>query len=134
MAHPGAAGSALPAKPRREIAERGPRVTVSNANAYEPTMVVRPASSAKRAYLQLLDGPGVGERIELTKVVTAIGTPGDCVVTCIRRLDEFAVRFTEGGNAARLNGTLLTETPVLLKRGDVLEVGRSLFQFGFRAA
>lgn len=101
----------------------------STSNAYEPTMLVRRGSSAKHAYLRVIDGPGSGERIELSKVVTALGRPGDCVVTCIRRVDDFAVRFTEGETVARLNGNLLTAVPVLMKVGDLLQVGSRRYQF-----
>lgn len=92
-------------------------------------MLVRRASSAKEAFLRVIDGPGSGERIELSKVVTAVGRPGDCMVTCIRRLDEFAVRLTEGKTVALLNGNLLTGIPVLMKVGDLLQVGSRRYQF-----
>lgn len=101
----------------------------STPNAYEPTILVRRASLAKQAYLRVMDGPGSGERIELSKVVTAVGRPGDCLVTCIRRVDDFAVRFTEGETVARLNGNLLTGIPVLMEVGDVLQVGSKRYQF-----
>jgi hypothetical protein len=57
-----------------------------------------------------------------------------CVVTCIRRGDEFAVRFTEGGTAARLNGAVLTDVPVRLNPGDVLEMEGGRLQFVLRGA
>lgn len=129
MSQPDAAVSALPARQRREIAESGAVLAESTASDYEPTMLVRRASSAKQAYLRVMDERRFGERIELNKVITAVGRPGDCLVTCIRRLDEVAVRFTEGETAARLNGNLLTEIPVLMNVGDLLEVGSTRFQF-----
>ena len=104
-------------------------VTGSASNAFEPTMLVRRASSAKQPFLLMVDGPGAGERIELSKVVTTVGRPADCVVTCIRRLDEVAVRFTEGATVAQLNGNSLTGAPVLLKAGDLLQVGSRRYRF-----
>ena len=104
-------------------------VAERTAMAYEPTMVVRSSAPARKAYLQRLDGTRPGECIELTKVVNTVGKPGECMVTFIRRGDDFAVRFTDGPEAPRLNGTLLAETPVRLNAGDVLETDAGRLQF-----
>jgi hypothetical protein len=98
------------------------------AMAYEPTMLVRSSAAGRKAYLQRLGGAHPGEVIELTKVVSTIGKPGECMVTFIRRGDEFAVRFT-AGPAPRLNGAVLAETPVRLNAGDVLETDTGRLQF-----
>lgn len=100
------------------------------AMAYEPTMVVR--AVLKPAYLQRVDGPAAGEMIELNKVVTTVGTLGDCTAVCIRRGNDFAVRAAEGGPAGRLNGIDLASTPVPLASGDVLVLGRERFRFVIR--
>ena len=99
------------------------------AMAYEPTMLVRASAMARRAWLQRLGGTRQGEVIELTKVVSTIGAPGECMVTFIRRGDDFAVRFAAGPVAPRLNGTVLGETPVRLNAGDVLETDSGRLQF-----
>lgn len=104
------------------------------AMAYEATMMVRSAPVAQAARLHCIEGPRAGEVLALTKVVTTLGKPGICVVTCIRRGDEFAVRFTEGATAARLNGAVLGLDPVRLKAGDVLELVGSKLQFRLSAA
>jgi hypothetical protein len=104
------------------------------AMAYEPTMLVRSSATAKKAYLQRLGGVPLGEAIELNKVVMTLGKPGECVVTFIRRGDDFAVRFTDGPAAPRLNGTTLTEAPVRLNAGDVLETDTGRLQFLWREA
>jgi hypothetical protein len=104
------------------------------AMAYEPTMMVRPTPSAQQAYLLRISGSSVGEVVELDKVVTTLGTPGVCLVMCIRRLDEFAVRFIDGGNAARLNGIVLSDAPVRLNAGDVLEMENGRLRFLIRQA
>lgn len=97
------------------------------AMAYEPTMVVRPA--VKPAYLQRVDGPAAGELIELNKVVTTVGGPGDCTAVCIRRGNDLAVRAGEGRVVGRLNGSELTGAPVPLASGDVLDLGSDRFRF-----
>lgn len=107
-----------------------------DALPYDPTLMERSATGAHAAWLLRLSGSPVGETIELTKVVTAIGDPAVCGVTCIRRAAQFAVRFTGGGRPARLNGTLLTEQPTPLQAGDVVEMdsGRLQFLIGKRPA
>lgn len=102
------------------------------AMAYEPTMLVRPGAIGRQAYLQRLGGTPVGEVIELNKVVSTLGRPGECIVTFIRRGDDFAVRFTDGPTAPRLNGTMLTATPVRLAPGDVLDTDTGRLQFLLR--
>lgn len=99
------------------------------AMAYEPTMLVRSTPGAGKAFLQRLDGPLRGERIELGKVISTIGKPGECLVTFIRRADDFAVRFTEGTSEPRLNGEVLGDAPVRLSAGDMLEMDGARLQF-----
>lgn len=99
------------------------------AMAYEPTMLVRSSAVARKAYLQRLDGPLRGECVELSKVVSPVGKAGECLVTFIRRGDDFAVRFTDGPRTPRLNGEVLGETPVPLHAGDVLEMDSGHLQF-----
>lgn len=104
------------------------------ARAYEPTLFVRSNPNVRQAYLQRLNGLPEDQVIGLNKVVTVLGTPGACVVTFIRRADEFAVRFTDGVTPARLNGTALTGTPVRLQAGDILEMEGGRLQFRTRDA
>jgi RNase P/RNase MRP subunit p29 len=91
-------------------------------------LFVRSPPSAKQARLRRIDGAH-GEVIQLTKVVTTLGRPGAGFVTFIRRGDQFAVRFTDGVDSARLNGAALTEAPVILKAGDILEVQGARLEF-----
>lgn len=102
------------------------------ATAYEPTLGSNPL--ARGACLQVLGGPRDGELFELRKVVTTLGKPGVCVVTCIRRGDDYAVRFTDGPGAAKLNGAVLQDAPVRLSTGDVLELADTRLQFLIRTA
>jgi len=104
-------------------------VAERKAMAYEPTMLVRSTATARKAYLQRLDGARPGECIELTKVVSSIGKPGECMVTFIRRGDDFAVRFADGPAAPRLNGAVLGDAPVRLDAGDVLDTDFGRLQF-----
>lgn len=103
------------------------------AMAYEPTLVVRSASPARLARLERLDGADAGEFIALSQTLTTLGQPEVCEVTCIRRADDFAVKFASGTSPARLNGAVLGETPVRLYDRDILELGcgnRLQFQIG----
>jgi len=99
------------------------------AMAYEPTLLVRSAPETTAARLRRIDGTNAGEMVGLSKVVTSFGQPGACVVTFIRRGDQFAVRFTEGAIEARLNGDVLTDRPVVLNVGDILDIEGVQLQF-----
>lgn len=104
----------------------------AGATAYEQTQ--GSAQTAQQACLQFLGGARDGEIVELRKVVTTFGKPGVCVVTCIRRGNDYAVRFTDGPAAAALNGAVLTDSPVRLSAGDILEVADIRLQFLMRPA
>ena len=128
-----------PARILRAELEDGSIVTIGNytlklvadrrAMAYERTMLVRSSAADGKAFLQRLDGPLRGERIELGKVIHTVGKAGECMVTFIRRGDDFAVRFTDGARAPRLNGEVLGDVPVRLNAGDVLEMEGGHLQF-----
>lgn len=98
------------------------------AMAYEPTLLVRSSAVARKAYLQRLDGNQPGECIELTKVVSTLGRPGEGMVTFIRRGDDFAVRCGDGPRSM-LNGSILADTPVRLNPGDILDTDHGRLQF-----
>lgn len=98
------------------------------AMAYEPTLLVRSSAVARKAYLQGLDGNQPGECIELTKVVSTLGRPGEGMVTFIRRGDDFAVRCGDGPRSM-LNGSILADTPVRLNPGDILDTDHGRLQF-----
>lgn len=104
------------------------------AMAYEPTMLVRPSLNSPSATLLCLDGPRAGQAVRLNKVVTTLGKPGLCVVTCVRRGADYAVMCTEGAGMARLNGAALADSPARLQSGDTLELGGSRLQFRIEAA
>ena len=99
------------------------------AMAYEPTLIVRTGSSGKPAQFQYLDGSAAGQTLTLSEVLTALGAPAVCEVTCIRRAGDYAVRFSQGPIQARLNGAVLGDVPVRLYDGDVLELGSDRLRF-----
>lgn len=105
-------------------------LTLSNnqvAKAYEPTMLIRIGPC--RGSLLWIDGSRQGEAIELKKVVETFGTPRVCLITCIRRANEYAVRLTEGEFVPKLNGEALTGKPIRLTAGDVLELDTGRLRF-----
>lgn len=102
------------------------------AMAYEPTLLIRSGSPPRIAQFEYLKGSGSGQVISLSQTLTTIGSPHVCQVTCIRRVDDYAVRLSSGPLEARLNGVVLGETPVRLYTGDVLELGVDRLQFHIR--
>lgn len=103
-------------------------VADAKAMAYEPTMVARSTGRPRKACVRRMDGAHAGEVIELAKVVNTIGRPGECIVTFIRRGDDYAVRYAEGPPPL-LNGSALAGPPVLLRPGDILETDAGRLQF-----
>lgn len=104
------------------------------AMAYEPTLVVRSASQPRLAQFEYLAGAKAGQVVSLSQVLTTLGAPDSCQVICIRRVDDYAIRFENGTSQARLNGAVLGETPVRMYDRDILELGGDRLQFRIREA
>lgn len=82
------------------------------------------ASSGINAALQLLSGANVGKRLSLTKPLTRLGKPGAQVAAIQMRPNGcYVFNIPGSGKGPSLNGKDLGAKAVMLKDGDLLEVG-----------
>jgi len=84
---------------------------------------------AYHASIKVLSGAASGREVPLTKVVTTIGKPGVAVAAITRRKQGFVVHHVEGAGNPSLNGDPISETPIALKNGDVIELAGTQMQF-----
>jgi pSer/pThr/pTyr-binding forkhead associated (FHA) protein len=84
---------------------------------------------AFHAAIKVLSGTASGREVPLTKVVTTIGKPGVAVAAITRRQSGFVVHHVEGAGNPTLNGAPISQTPIALKTGDVIELAGTKMQF-----
>jgi pSer/pThr/pTyr-binding forkhead associated (FHA) protein len=110
--------------------------------SFEKTMIIKagampPAAPAPagvvtegvNASIKVLSGAAAGREVPLVKVVTTIGKPGVAVAAITKRPQGFVVAHVEGENRALLNGSAISNEPVTLKNGDLLELAGTQMQF-----
>ena len=85
--------------------------------------------STLQASIKVLSGAASGREVPLTKVVTTIGKPGVAVAAITRRKQGFVVHHVEGAGNPMLNGAPISEAPMPLKSGDVIELAGTQMQF-----
>lgn len=85
--------------------------------------------SALQASIKVLSGAASGREVPLSKVVTTIGKPGVAVAAITRRKQGFVVHHVEGAGNPMLNGAPISEAPMPLKNGDVIELAGTQMQF-----
>ena len=73
-------------------------------------------------------GPRAGEVIELVRVVTMFGRPGNQAVITRRPLGYF-VTHVDGRPLPRVNGEPIATEPRLLRHGDIVEAGGERLEF-----
>lgn len=80
--------------------------------------------SGVKAALQLLSGTNVGKRLTLSKPLTRLGKPGAQVAAIQMRSNGcYVFNIPGSGKPPKLNGKDLGAKAVMLKDGDLLEVG-----------
>jgi hypothetical protein len=88
----------------------------------KPEVVADPVASIK-----LLNGPGAGRAIPITKEKTTIGRAGVQVALISQSGAGFRLQPLEGNDAPRVNGSPPAADGIELRAGDVLEIaGRKL--------
>jgi pSer/pThr/pTyr-binding forkhead associated (FHA) protein len=86
-------------------------------------------ASMAPASIKVLTGAAAGREVPLTKVVTTIGKPAVAVAAITKRQHGYVVHHVEGGGNPSLNGAPITDEPVALKNGDVIELAGTQMQF-----
>ena len=81
------------------------------------------------ACIKVLTGAASGREVALTKIVTTIGKPGVAVAAITRCKQGFMVHHVEGAGNPSLNGAPISEVPLLLKNGDIIELAKTQMQF-----
>lgn len=115
------ASSASVNQPRGRADSPSGSATVAAANSLDGVM--------QQASIKVLTGAASGREVPLTKVVTTIGKPGVAVAAITRRKQGFVVHHVEGAGNPMLNGMPITENPISLKNGDVIELAGTQMQF-----
>ena len=99
--------------------------SVSRPAAALDSQPVEPA----HAVVRVLDGPGAGRELSLTKVVTTLGKPGVVIAAITRKRHGFALAHVDGKLRGQLNGAELGDDPVELKSGDVITLADIRMEF-----
>jgi pSer/pThr/pTyr-binding forkhead associated (FHA) protein len=82
--------------------------------------------------LYVLSGTASGKRIDLTKRITNLGKAGRRAGTIARNDDGSYLLAPGADEIPKLNGRPVPAEGVLLKNGDIIEVGGTRLQFYFR--
>ncbi len=85
------------------------------------------------AALVILGGANNGKRLEITKAITNLGRAGSRAGTITRTADGFIIASTtEGAEAPKMNGRVVSAEGLKLKNGDVIDVAGTRLQFYLR--
>lgn len=115
-------------------------VSEAEAPGFDRTMIFKPGETPQAlatppegahlsGSLKVLSGTASGREVPLTKVVTTVGKPGTSVASISRRHHGFVVAHVEGDGKPLLNGAPITNEPVALKSGDMIELAGTKMQF-----
>jgi pSer/pThr/pTyr-binding forkhead associated (FHA) protein len=104
-----------PAGARTQAAPAGP---AAPAAAAPP----KPAAAPSLAAIQILNGPGAGRELELTKNLTTLGKPGVQVAVITRRPQGYFIAHVEGKHFPIVNGKTLDVQAHPLNDHDVIEL------------
>ena len=100
---------------------------------------IRPLSGAPAtpitppaAYVEVLNGPNAGRRVELSKPQTSLGRSGVQVVVINRTEAGYAALHADGDRVPLVNGAPLGKLPQALNDGDELDLSgtRMAFRLG----
>lgn len=112
----------------------------AGAEDMEKTMIVRPQAAGKAtarpvsetpqpAAIQILDGPGAGRELQLTKTLTTVGKPGVQVAAITRRPQGYFIAHVEGRSFPAVNGRTLDAQAHPLNDHDVIELAGVRMEF-----
>ncbi|QXL83993.1 FHA domain-containing protein [Comamonas sp. NLF-1-9] len=103
------------------------------ASTPQPAMAApaAPAPAAQSALVRVLTGPGAGREVQLTKVVTTLGKPGESVASITHRPHGYVLAQVDGNTPPSVNGQSVTE-PRALVHGDRIRLADVEMEFTLR--
>ena len=87
------------------------------------------SSKEQPAKVTVVDGPGAGKEIELTKALTTIGRPGVQIAAIARREQSYYLIHVEGNMPPSVNGDMVGHIGREMLHGDVIDVAGTRMQF-----
>jgi pSer/pThr/pTyr-binding forkhead associated (FHA) protein len=88
-----------------------------------------PRTNFPRGSAWMMAGPRAGEVLELDAVVALFGKPTEQSAVVTRRPRGYYVTHVSGRRYPRVNGHTIGREPLLLKHGDVVDVGSEKLEF-----
>jgi pSer/pThr/pTyr-binding forkhead associated (FHA) protein len=92
------------------------------------------AAPMQSAFIQIMNGPGVGKELPLTKSLTTLGKPGVQVAVITKRPQGYFITHVEGANFPVLNGKKLDDQAHSLADHDLIEIAGVKMEFYFKQA
>ncbi len=87
------------------------------------------AISLSSAFIKMLNGPGEGSEIPLTKALTTIGRPGVQVAVLTSARTGYSLTHLEGDGYPVVNGVNIGPKTQVLKTGDVIHLSGTEMMF-----
>jgi pSer/pThr/pTyr-binding forkhead associated (FHA) protein len=88
-----------------------------------------PRTNFPRGHAWMMAGPRAGQVLELDAIVTLFGKAGAQSAVVTRRPRGYYVTHVSGRRFPRVNGRAIGDAPLLLKHGDIVEVGGEKLEF-----
>lgn len=81
------------------------------------------------AAIKVLSGAATGREVNLVKIVTTIGKPGQAVAAITKRPTGYVIAYVDGNSRPIINNQPIGDEPVPLASGDVFELAGTQMQF-----
>lgn len=94
----------------------------------DPLLSTPASGSGRVGSVRILSGPSAGRVVELSKVVTTLGKPGEVVASITNRPHGFVLSYVEGAARPLVNGHSVLESQPL-SDGDRIVLGGITMEF-----
>lgn len=85
--------------------------------------------AASVATITVIEGPGAGREVVLSKPMTTIGVPGTRAAAIVRKEDAYVLVHVAGDIPPHVNNQPIAATGHVLRHGDVIEVAGSYIRY-----
>lgn len=120
-----AAAAAAPPAP----AEADPSVPPAPPVPAPPVVHTGAPQEVKAASIEVRSGVNAGRKLNLTKPLTTLGSPGVLVVVIARQGSGYTLTHVEGGTLPIVNGARVGQEPRLLADGDLIDLAGTTMSF-----